>query len=73
MGYRIERVSISEARKTLSDLMNYVKYQGRRIIITRRGKDLAVLVPIGDYQLLEHYRLNEIRVEPTPPRQDMGQ
>lgn len=38
-------ISTSEARKTLSDLINQVKYQGKSFSIGRHGKAEAVLMP----------------------------
>lgn len=47
------RYLMKEARANLSDLVNRVGYGGERIAIGRRGKDLAVLVPVEDAALLE--------------------
>jgi antitoxin Phd len=47
------RMSVGEARKDLADTLNRVAYQGRRIVLHRRGKDVAALVSIEDLQLLE--------------------
>ena len=44
-----------EAREHFSDLLNRVAYGKERIIITRRERDLAVVVPIDDLQLLEKF------------------
>ena len=46
-------VSVSDARRDLAELVNRVAYGGRRIILQRRGKPLAALVPIKDLELLE--------------------
>ena len=45
-------VSVSDARRVLAELVNQVAYGGRRIILQRRGKPLAALVPIKDLELL---------------------
>jgi prevent-host-death family protein len=42
-----------QAREHFSDLLNRVAYGKERIIITRRERDLAVVIPIDDLQLLE--------------------
>ena len=47
------RFRASEARKELSDLLNRVAYRGERIVLQRRGKDVAVLIPMEDLALLE--------------------
>jgi prevent-host-death family protein len=43
-----------EARQNLTDLVNQVAYGRERIMIGRRNKDLAVLVPVEDAEYLEH-------------------
>lgn len=45
-------VSVSDARRDLAELVNQVAYGGRRIILQRRGKPLAALVPIEDLELV---------------------
>ncbi len=47
------RLGLSEARNTLPDLANRVAYGGDRIIMQRRGKDLAALVSMDDLRALE--------------------
>ena len=46
-------LSIMQARDRLSELVNQVAYGKERVTITRRGKALAVLVPIEDMELLQ--------------------
>jgi prevent-host-death family protein len=47
------RVSTTQARESLSDVINRVVYQGERIILERHGKDVVAMVPVEDLQLLE--------------------
>lgn len=47
------RMSASKARDDFSDALNRVAYKGERIVLRRRGKDIAVLVPVEDLTLLE--------------------
>ena len=49
----MRRVSTSEARKELAELINRVAYARERVLIGRRGKELAALIPIADLRLLE--------------------
>lgn len=49
----MKRYSMAEARQNLTDIVSRVAYGGERIKIGRRNKDLAVLVPIEDADLLE--------------------
>src|SRR6266511_1815106 len=47
------RMSISSTREELADALNRVAYGGERIIIHRRGKNIAALVPVEDMKALE--------------------
>ena len=47
------RRNVVELRQSLADLLNRAEYQGERIVIHRRGKDAAAIVPIADLKLLE--------------------
>ena len=47
------RMSASKARDEFSDALNRVAYKGERIVLRRRGKDVAVLVSVEDLKLLE--------------------
>ncbi len=53
----MDRISISSAREEFADALNRVAYGGERIIIKRRGKSIAALVPVEDAKALE--RLEE--------------
>ena len=46
-------ISTAKAREELSDILNRAAYGKERIILTRRGKPIAAVVPIEDVQLLE--------------------
>ena len=43
----------SKVRGNFSDILNRVAYPGERIILRRRGKDLAAVVPMEDFTLLD--------------------
>ncbi len=43
----------SKMRQNLSDILNRVAYRGERIVLRRRGKDLAAVVPLQDLQFLD--------------------
>ena len=47
------RVAVSKAREDLADMLNRVAYGHERVLIERRGKNLAALVPVEDLELLE--------------------
>ena len=42
----IERVSVAQAKQRLGDLLGRVAYGKERVVITRRGRPMAVLMPI---------------------------
>jgi len=44
-------VGVAEAKKRLSDLIGRVAYGGETVIITRRGRPMAKLVPPADEQM----------------------
>jgi prevent-host-death family protein len=47
------RLSTTEARDNIADLVNRVAYGGERVVLHRRGKELAVLIPVADLERLE--------------------
>lgn len=47
------RIHASEAREDFAETLNKVAYQGERVVLHRRGKDVAAIVPIEDLTLLE--------------------
>ena len=49
----MRRMSTSELRKETSEALNRVAFGGDRIALQRRGKDVAVIVSVGDYELLK--------------------
>src|SRR5690242_16750703 len=60
----MERLSVVELRNSLSDVLNRAEYRGERIIIHRREKEAAAIVPIEDLRLLERLvREEEDRID----------
>ena len=47
------RFNVVELRQSLAEILDRAEYQGERIIIHRRGKDVAAIVPLEDLRLLE--------------------
>jgi prevent-host-death family protein len=43
-----EEVNVAEAKRRLSDLLGRVAYGGETVLITRRGRPMARLVPPGE-------------------------
>ena len=46
-------LSAGKARQDFAETVNRVAYGGERIIVHRRGRNLAALVPLEDLALLE--------------------
>ena len=49
----MERISFSEFRRELADVLDRVKYRGERIVVHRRGREAAAVVPLEDLARLE--------------------
>jgi prevent-host-death family protein len=47
------KIGVTDIRDNLSDAINRVAYAGERVILERRGKDVAALVSMDDLALLE--------------------
>jgi prevent-host-death family protein len=47
------RLNVSKAREEFPDVVNRAAYGKERTIVSRRGKDLAAVIPIEDLRLLE--------------------
>ncbi|MCX5674096.1 MAG: type II toxin-antitoxin system Phd/YefM family antitoxin [Planctomycetota bacterium] len=46
-------IAVADVRKNLSDAVNRVAYGKERLILKRRGKGVAALVPIEDLEAIE--------------------
>jgi prevent-host-death family protein len=44
----VEEVNVAEAKRRLSDLLGRVAYGGETVLITRRGRPMARLVPVTE-------------------------
>jgi prevent-host-death family protein len=49
----VPTLSATQARDNLPETLNQVAYGGERIVIKRRGKVLAAIIPASDLALLE--------------------
>ena len=47
------RLAVTRAREELAEMVNRVAYAHERVILERRGKNVAALVSIEDLELLE--------------------
>jgi prevent-host-death family protein len=48
-----DTLNSTEARERMADVLNRVAYAKDRVRITRRGKEVAAVVPIEDLELIE--------------------
>jgi prevent-host-death family protein len=46
-------IAASKVRRDLSDTLNRVAYGRQRVVLERRGKEIAAVIPIEDLRLLE--------------------
>ena len=49
----MDAIATGKARENFSDLVNRSAYGKERMVLTRRGKSVAAVVPIEDLELLE--------------------
>jgi prevent-host-death family protein len=56
-------VTTAEARKNLADLLNRVAYAKERVVVHRRGKEIAAIVPVEDLDMVDRVRALLARAE----------
>jgi len=61
----MSRIPTSKARHELASLINRVAYGGERIILQRRGRDVAAFVSVDELALLEHRDVMTFEFEPS--------
>jgi prevent-host-death family protein len=49
----MDELNTTEARENFADVLNRVAYAKDRVRITRRGKQIAAVVPIEDLEYIE--------------------
>lgn len=49
----MRRLATGKVRQEFADTLNRVAYGRERVVLHRRGKDVAALIPIDDLELLE--------------------
>ena len=52
-------ITVSEARDQLSDLVNKTAFGKQRFVLLRRGKKVAALVSLEDFENLERQQTSE--------------
>ena len=54
------RLNVSKAREEFSEVVSRAAYGKERTIVSRRGKDLAAIIPMEDLLLLERLAREEM-------------
>ena len=66
------RMTMTAARRELSEAVNRMVYgKGEPIVLSRRGKDLAAIVPIADLRLIEEIE-NQVLLREIKARKKTG-
>lgn len=55
------RLNVSKAREEFPEVVNRAAYGKERTIVSRRGKDLAAVIPIEELRLLERLAQEEMK------------
>jgi len=54
------RLNVSKARQEFAEIVDRAAYGRERTIVSRRGKDLAAVIPMDDLRLLERLAREEM-------------
>lgn len=49
----MDTVTATELKNRVGDTLNEVEFRGKRVILARRGRPAAAIIPIADLRLLE--------------------
>jgi prevent-host-death family protein len=56
----VTRLNVSKAREEFSEIVDRAAHAKERTVVSRRGKDLAAVIPIEDLRLLERLTREEM-------------
>jgi prevent-host-death family protein len=56
----VTRLNVSKAREEFPEVVNRAAYGKERTVVSRRGKDLAAVIPMDDLRLLERLAQEEM-------------
>ena len=59
----MKRLNAAEVRKDLAEALNQVAYGKEQIVINRRGKDVAALISMEDFRLLQSLKERLLKEE----------
>ena len=66
------KIDATKARSEFSDLINTVRYGADRVIIERRGKDVAALIRVEDLAFSKRWRTSWISTRRGRPSRLLG-
>lgn len=52
---KVKTINSSKARGSFSELLNEIRFGGDRIIVTRKGKAVAAIVPLDDLDIIQEF------------------
>jgi len=68
------RLNVSKARDEFPEIVNRAAYGQERTIVSRRGKDMAAVIPIDDLRLLERLSRQEMdRIDLREARESLAE
>jgi len=70
--HKAGHVSVSEARETFAELVNRAAYGHERVLVARRGRPVAAIVPIEDVEFIERIE-DELDLRPGHLADPFGQ
>jgi len=66
------RITATELARSLSDVLNRVRYRGERFIVERNGEPVATLAPAGPEKSMTLRQLVELLKQVPPPDEDFA-
>lgn len=63
-----QTIGMVEAKSKLAELVGRVAYGGQRYVLERRGRPMAMLISIEEYEQLQEQASARARTSPLPPK-----
>jgi prevent-host-death family protein len=64
----MKKLQATQARQEFADTLNRVAYGGDRIVVRRRGRNIAAVVPVEDLDLIKRCEEEEAERKKPAPR-----
>ncbi len=52
---KVKTITSAKARESFSELLNETGFGGHRIVVTRKGKAVAAIVPLEDLDIIQQF------------------